>query len=207
MTLREFFFKLTFKPPLRQGKEWLRARSVRRRHEGWRNWHREHQSCPIDASIEIRDDKPITHENVRLGKWTAINRQVTIWLGGDPESRIDLGDRVFVGRNTCLGGAAPLSIGDDTMIGAYSYITTSNHGFSDLSIPMSQQGYTSAPVQLGRDVWIGAKVIILPGVTIGDHAIVGAGAIVTKSIPAGEIWAGVPARFLRRRTAEVRIPS
>jgi len=54
-------------------------------------------------------------------------------------------------------------------------------------------------VVIGRDVWIGCHVVVLPGVTIGDHAVVAAGAVVTKSIPSGEMWGGVPAKKIGER--------
>jgi len=63
---------------------------------------------------------------------------------------------------------------------------------------MNAQACVSAPIVLGHDVWIGARCVILKGVRIEDGAVVGAGSVVTKSIPAGETWAGVPARKLGR---------
>ena len=63
---------------------------------------------------------------------------------------------------------------------------------------MRGRGFDGADVQIGTNVWIGCHVVVLPGVTIGDHAIIGAGAVVTKTVPAGETWAGVPARIVRQ---------
>jgi maltose O-acetyltransferase len=63
------------------------------------------------------------------------------------------------------------------------------------------QGYEGKPITIGRNVWLGAHVIVLPGVTIGDNAVVGAGSVVTTSVSGGEIWAGVPARRIRSRFA------
>jgi len=199
MTPGEFVYKLTFKPPFRQVKYLLLTCSQKLRHRHWRRWHERNRACQIHPSLEFRDDMPVTLTNLKLGMATVIERDVTLWLGADEKSRIELGDRVYVGRNCYLGALEPLRIGDDTLIGAYSYIITANHASANPAIPVRQQGYTTQPVTIGRDVWIGAHVVILPGVTIGDQAIVGAGAVVTKSIPAGEIWAGVPAIFIGRR--------
>ena len=202
MTIREFFFKLTFKPPFRQIKEIWFACSTWAGHRRWRGHFHKREWRKIHRSIEIRDDQPISVENVTLGIGTCLERQITLWLGPSKGAGVHLSEHVFVGRNTYLGGDAKLSIGTRSMIGAYSYITTSNHACDRLDVPISQQGYRSAPISIGRDVWIGAHVTILPGVTIGDQSIVGAGAVVTKSIPLRQVWAGVPARFIRSREEE-----
>jgi acetyltransferase-like isoleucine patch superfamily enzyme len=199
MTPGEFIYKLTFKPPFRQVKHLLLDWSQKRRHNQWRRWHERNRACRIHPSLELRDDTPVTLSNLRLGRATVIERDVTLWLGTDKRSSIELGERVYVGRNCYLGALEPLRIGDDSLIGAYSYIITANHAISNIAIPVHQQGYTTQPVTMGRDVWIGAHVVILPGVNIGDKAVVGAGAVVTKSIPPGEIWAGIPAKCIGRR--------
>jgi len=86
------------------------------------------------------------------------------------------------------------------MTGAELLIFTSNHRTDRLDIPMGGQGMTeSRTVVIGNDVWIGARVIILPGVHIGNGAVIGAGAVVTKDVPDYEIWGGNPARFLKSR--------
>jgi maltose O-acetyltransferase len=79
-------------------------------------------------------------------------------------------------------------------------IRTNNHRFDRTDIPMRIQGFSEEkPVFIGDDVWIGQRAIILPGVRVGDHAIVGAGAVVTKDVPKGAIVGGNPARVLRMR--------
>lgn len=198
MTLGEFFYKLTFKPPFRQVKEALRLRSIQRRHEAWCRWYRRERKCLIHPSIELRDDRPLTRDNIALGYGVVLERDVTLWLANDT-GVISLGNRVFVGRNCYLGAVKSLIIGADTLIGAYSYIITADHGMDDLTVPVSAQGYRSEPVVIGADVWIGAHVKIRSGVSIGDRAVIGMGAVVTKDVPPGEIWAGVPARRLGLR--------
>ena len=199
MTPARFFYKLTFRPPFRQVKELLLAWQKKRRHRHWRRWHERHRACKIHPLVEIRDDVSLTLDNLKFGHGTLIERDVTFWLGTGLRQGIELGERVYVGRNCYLGAIETLRIGDDTIIGAYSYFITANHQASRWDVPIRQQDYTSEPVLIGRDVWIGAHVTILPGVNIGDHAIIGAGAVVTKSVPAGEMWAGVPAKCIGRR--------
>jgi acetyltransferase-like isoleucine patch superfamily enzyme len=91
-------------------------------------------------------------------------------------------------------------IGDDVLIGAYCYLASANHRFESLGAPIGSQGYEVKEVEIGRGAWLGAHVIVLPGVRIGENAVVGAGAVVTRDIPDGEIWAGVPAKHLRSRS-------
>lgn len=75
-----------------------------------------------------------------------------------------------------------------------------NHQFSRLDVPMRLQGYQEyPPVYIDDDVWIGARVIILPGITIGKGSILGAGSVVTKDVPPFSIVAGNPARIIRNR--------
>ena len=83
-------------------------------------------------------------------------------------------------------------------------IYTINHRFNDIDKPMRLQGFQEErPVFIGDDVWIGGKVIILPGVHIGNHCIIGAGSVVTKDVPEWEIVAGNPARIKKYRKDEL----
>ncbi|NEO43482.1 MAG: acyltransferase [Moorea sp. SIO4A3] len=76
-----------------------------------------------------------------------------------------------------------------------------DHGTANLDQPINQQPGTELPIILEENVWLGVNVVVLKGVTIDKGAIVGAGAVVTKSIPENEIWAGIPAHKIRNRQA------
>jgi acetyltransferase-like isoleucine patch superfamily enzyme len=115
--------------------------------------------------------------------------------------KVRIGDHCFVGRNVEIDCIERVTIGDRTLIAPGVFITDHNHNIRGIG-RIAEQGCISAPVHIGDDVWIGASAIILPGVTIGNGSVVGAGAVVTKSIPSLEIWAGVPARCIRPRTPE-----
>jgi maltose O-acetyltransferase len=113
-------------------------------------------------------------------------------------SGIVVGDRAQVGDNSRIGPCT--KIGNDVLMGPDVVIMTTSHAFEDPDIPINQQGARAiSPVEIGDDVWIGTRVIILPGVKIGRGAVIGAGSIVTKSIPAYAIAAGVPARVVKSR--------
>jgi acetyltransferase-like isoleucine patch superfamily enzyme len=115
-----------------------------------------------------------------------------------PHSRIRIGANVFIGRGTIFDIEGECCIGDGTLIAPHCFITDHNHGTA-ADTPIWQQACVTENVTFGAGVWLGAKVIILPGVMIGDGAVVAAGAVVTGSVAAKVIVAGLPARFLRER--------
>ena len=109
-----------------------------------------------------------------------------------------LHNRVLMGR-IFVNAKGGVEIGDDCLIADGAKIWSVNHRFVDISVPIAQQGYDEQRVIIGSDVWIAANAIILPGVTVGNGAVVGAGAVVTKDVGAFEVVAGVPARLVGRR--------
>jgi acetyltransferase-like isoleucine patch superfamily enzyme len=118
-------------------------------------------------------------------------------------SKISLGKRVIV-RPGCMlfsdprPGGAGITIEDEVMLGSAVHIYVHNHRFGDPTIPIIDQGhYPSEPVTLKRGCWIGAGAIILPGVTVGENSIIGAGSIIVRSVPARVLAAGNPARIIR----------
>lgn len=123
----------------------------------------------------------------------------------DPDVRITGASTLKLGRNvslhywTFLSADGGLTIGNDVAIGHGCSIMTTEHGFDNTFQPIKAQPITKHPVLIGDDVWIGANVTILAGVTIGPRSVVGAGAVVTQSFPDGHVvLAGVPARVIRK---------
>lgn len=114
-------------------------------------------------------------------------------------SGISVGTSVNIARNVTLDGRGGLEIGDNTLIGFESVILTCTHKFDRKDIPIKEQGMFYAPVIIGKDVWIGARVMILPGIRIGDGVIVGANAVITKDIKSNTVVGGVPAKFIHNR--------
>jgi len=107
-----------------------------------------------------------------------------------------IGDYTRVGlHNTIIG---PVTIGHHVNLAQGITVTALNHNFADITRRIDQQGVATSPVVIGNDVWIGANAVILPGVTIGSHAVVAAGAVVTKDVPGNCIVAGVPAKIIKR---------
>lgn len=127
-----------------------------------------------------------------------VGKDVNIEQGAQITSKMRIGDRSGVGINAKMHGT--VIIGNDVMMGPDCIIYTRNHAFADTTIPMNQQGFQEEkPVVIGNDVWIGGRVIILPGVHVGNGAIIGAGAVVTKDVPDYAIVGGNPAKVIKYR--------
>lgn len=113
-------------------------------------------------------------------------------------AHICIGERTRIASEVVLDGRGGISIGRDTLIGFKSVLITHTHRASEM-IPIIDQGMESQPVTIGDDVWLGARVLVLPGVAIENHAIVGAGSVVTRNIPPYAVAVGSPARVIRYR--------
>ena len=125
--------------------------------------------------------------------------QPGVWLSVlDDEASLDIGAFTFLGRDCQIEVTRSVTIGRGVLIGPRVYVTDHNHGMAS-GTPIFEQPCLAKPVRIHDDVWIGAHAIILPGVTIGSGAVVAAGAVVTRDIPARAIVGGVPARVLRIR--------
>jgi maltose O-acetyltransferase len=117
------------------------------------------------------------------------------------------GQHVKLGNRSQLGHCCRIDhdveIGDDVMMGPDVIMMSNSHETRRLDIPMIAQGSAPRkPIRVGNDVWIGTRVIILPGVHIGNGAIVAAGSVVTRSVPEFAIVAGVPARVIKYRNGK-----
>lgn len=130
-----------------------------------------------------------------VGRNLVISKHVII----SAPNKLSIGNNVFVNIGCIFHAEGNLSIGDDTKIGPYTTIWTSNHIFDRTDVPIRTQGHSYAPVTIGRDVWIGAGVTIVAGVTVGDGAVVGAGSVVTRDIAPYSVAVGNPARVIRSR--------
>lgn len=152
--------------------------------------------------------------NTRIGAWVRpLRRAVCTPLFEHAGTNINIergatfgtGSKVSIGNNSGIGVNAQISgcvrIGDNVMMGPEVVILTTSHEFSRTDIPMIEQPTSVHEVVIEDDVWIGTRVIILPGRRIGRGAIIGAGAVVSRDVPPYAIVAGNPARVIRYRTA------
>lgn len=110
---------------------------------------------------------------------------------------ISIGSGSGLGVNCSVHG--PLRIGDNVMMGPEVTILTHTHNIERTDIPMGQQGMRVAEVVVGNDVWIGMRVVIMPGVKVGNGAVIGSCAVVTKDVPDFAVVGGVSAKIIKYR--------
>jgi maltose O-acetyltransferase len=130
-----------------------------------------------------------------VGECSRISHQVKIRAA----SGISIGKNTHITNRVILDGRGGLTIGDDVLIGYESIIMTATHNYQEPHTPIRLQGSSRKPVVIGNDVWLGARAIVLPSVTIGNGAVVGSGAVVTQDVPAYAVVAGVPAGVIGKR--------
>lgn len=130
----------------------------------------------------------------KIGKNTVICRRADILF---PKG-LKLANNVAVGWFVDLDARGGITVGHDTNISSHTKFITGSH---DVDHPKFEASFK--PINIGHHCWIGTGAIVLQGVTIGDGAVVAAGAVVTKDIPPYEVWGGVPARFIRKRTEDL----
>lgn len=133
---------------------------------------------------------------VYLGDQANICRFAVLECAGGP---IRIGARSAVGDFSNVYGQGGASIGEDVLMASGVRIVPSSHIYTDRHTPINSQGMEYKGIKISDGVWLGTNVVILDGVHVGHSAIVGAGAVVTKSIPALAVAAGVPAKVLRSR--------
>jgi acetyltransferase-like isoleucine patch superfamily enzyme len=137
----------------------------------------------------------INTSNIRIGSECLIQDRVYLRAGVD--GMIHVGDGAALNSFVQIYGHGGVTIGASTQIGPGTIITTSGHDYRATDLAQD-----NAPIRLGERVWIGANCTIVPGVTIGDKAVIGAGAVVAEDIPASCVAVGVPARVIRRFGSE-----
>ena len=125
-------------------------------------------------------------------------KDVIIERGAAFSDKTSIGSHAAIGECALLSGT--ISLGDYVMMGPHITMYSRNHAHDRLDIPMNEQGFQDdRPIVIGNDVWIGAYAIILPGVHVGNGAIIGAGAVVTKDVPEYAIVGGNPAKVIKYR--------
>ena len=108
-----------------------------------------------------------------------------------------IGSNVSIHQMCYISAAGGVSLGDDVAIAHAATIMSTEHSYSDPSVPIRDANSQAAPVTIANDVWVGAGVRILAGVSVGEHSVLGAGAVVVRDIPPRSVAAGVPARVIK----------
>jgi acetyltransferase-like isoleucine patch superfamily enzyme len=169
----------------------------------WRNFFWKQMGVRIKGYCWLRAvEIPRDFQNIELDGCSLDRGVVLLCIGNaSPGVMLSIGPGTYINRHTFLDAIESVKIGRDVAIGPNCYFTDHDHGSDPTRSPLGQ-AMISKPTVIGDWVWLGANVVVLKGVTIGERTIVGAGSVVTKSLPADVIAAGVPARVLRSRTTE-----
>ena len=139
----------------------------------------------------VRMDTP-PYRKFSLGDYSVVESYSCI---NNAVGDVIIGDHTRVGlHNTVIG---PVTIGNHVNLAQGITVTALNHNFADNNLRIDEQGVSTNPVTIGDDIWIGANAVILPGVTIGNHSVVAAGAVVTKDVPPHTLVGGVPAKIIK----------
>jgi acetyltransferase-like isoleucine patch superfamily enzyme len=153
------------------------------------NWHlRKITSVGVQATVlgkpTVDASDMVVGDHFKI--WSTHSRVLVTGWG-----KLRVGDRVFLNNGVFISCVHEITIGDDVAIANFAYLTDSDsHGVEGRRV-------REAPITIGNGAWIGAKAIILPGVTIGSRALVAAGAVVTKDVPDDTLVGGNPARIIR----------
>ena len=171
------------------GREWRRRQLLR---------------AGADIAADLQSATTFFHGDAhgfRCGRqaWFSAGAQVIIEQGAKGPAQLTIGDHLFVNYYAILDCHHEITIGDGVLIGPHAYITDFDHVIPAIPGTAIGREGACAPVRIGNHVWIGANAVILKGVTIHDGAVIAAGAVVTKDVPAMAIAGGVPARVLKTR--------
>lgn len=150
-------------------------------------------TCELNAKYHEFDERREIFSEL-IGQELDENFRVFTPFYTDFGKNIHLGKNVFINADCKFQDQGGIYIGDDTLIGHNVVLATLNHEED----PENRGNLIAAPIKIGNKVWIGSNATILPGVTVGDGAIIAAGAVVTKDVDSMSIVAGVPAKFVRK---------
>lgn len=152
----------------------------------------QHRGRGSKIYCSVRMDTP-PYRRFSLGRRSVVESYCCI---NNAVGDVVIGDHTRIGIHCTVIG--PVTIGSHVNLAQGITVTALNHNFSDPSLRIDEQGVSTKAVVIGDDVWIGANAVILPGVTIGSHVVVAAGAVVTKDVPANTLVGGVPAEIIKQ---------
>ena len=152
----------------------------------------QHRAWSSKIYWSVRMDTP-PYRRFWLGRRSVIESYCCI---NNAVGDVTIGDYTRIGIHCTVIG--PVCIGHHVNLAQGITVTALNHNFADTNRRIDEQGISTRPVVIGDDVWIGANAVILPGVTIGRHVVVAAGAVVTKDVPDYCVVAGVPAKVVKK---------
>ncbi|HEY2166822.1 MAG TPA: acyltransferase [Jatrophihabitantaceae bacterium] len=148
----------------------------------------------MDRDVEIFARRG--YARLVLGRWVHLGANTALRCH---EGTLTLGDKSVLARDVSINCYLDVEIGDSALIADGVYISDFDHNFADVTRPIKDQGIAKSRVRIDRDVWLGTKVTVCRGVLIGQGAVVGANAVVTRDLPPYAVAVGVPARIMKDR--------
>ena len=134
-----------------------------------------------------------------LGRWVHIGSGNSIRCH---EGTLRIGDKCVFGKDNTVNAYLDVEFGAATIVADWVYVCDFDHVFDDVTVPIKDQGIVKSPVRIGPDVWLGTKVTVVRGVTVGQGCVVAANAVVNRDLPAYSVAVGVPARVVRNRVID-----
>jgi acetyltransferase-like isoleucine patch superfamily enzyme len=167
------------------------------------------RSCYYTHFIRLYQGKVGKNLVIRRGAKILITKGGKISIGADfllgegadlfvgQDGKLEIGDGVFIGKNSTVVANGEVKIGAGSQIAHLVTLIDSDHQYSDPKRPLAEQGGTIGHISVGKSVWIGANAVVLKNTDLGDHAVVGAASVITKSVPAHAVVAGNPAQKIK----------
>ncbi len=135
-----------------------------------------------------------------LGRWVHIGSGNSIRCH---EGTLRIGDKCVFGKDNTVNGYLDIEFGAATIVADWVYVCDFDHVFDDVTVPIKDQGIVKSPVRIGPDCWVGVKVTVLRGTTVGSGSVLAAHTVVRGTIPPESVVAGVPGRVVKNRRASV----
>lgn len=195
MNIEELRLKLKGSPMLKKTLDWL----IMNQRDARPRWYirllaplYQHRGRDSKIYRSVRMDTP-PYRHFSLGQKSVIESYSCI---NNAVGDVVIGDHTRIGlHNTIIG---PVTIGSHVNLAQGITVTALNHNFEASERRIDEQGVSTQQVTIGDDIWIGANAVVLPGVTVGNHCVIAAGAVVTKDVPPHSLVAGVPAKIIKQ---------
>jgi acetyltransferase-like isoleucine patch superfamily enzyme len=134
------------------------------------------------------------HSSIEIEEGVSIEEDTWLNVAG----HLSIGEGSYISVRGLVGCESVINIGKRVAIGPNVTIIDTNKNYANLSLPIMDQGSVSREISIGDDCWLGANTVILPGVRLGSHVVVGAGSVVNKSFPDNVVVGGAPAKILKQ---------